>query len=269
MKTITLLNEKGGVGKTTLATHISAGLAFRGYKVLLVDADPQGHATVSLGLKSEPGLYELLVRSAPFQDIVRTVPKEQYTVVEKEAQGELYVIPGNVETRSIPLNISDVFVVHDRLRLLEDIIDIVVIDTPPTPSLLHSAIYMATDAIIYPTECEYLSFDGLAKSLTHRHQFQTMRTSKGLKPIEVMGIVPNKLKGRTLTHYSNLQQLQEKFGDMVWSPIRHRIMWAEASVSRRPVFSYAPGSEAAAEIWKLIDQVEETLRQWQATENGN
>lgn len=269
MKTITLLNEKGGVGKTTLATHIAAGLAFHGRRVLVVDADPQGHATVSLGLQNEPGLYELLVRSAPFQTVVRTVSKELYEVAGEEPAGELFVVPGNVETRSIPLNISDVFVVYDRLRLLEDIVDVVIVDTPPTPSLLHSAIYMATDALIYPTECEYLSFDGLAKSLTHRHQFQTMRVSKGLEPIEVLGIVPNKLKRRTLTHQSNLEQLQERFGDMVWDPIVHRIMWAEASVSRKPVFSYAPQSEAATEVWTLVNHVEEALEKWDVTEKSD
>ena len=71
MKIVTLLNEKGGVGKTTTATHLAAGLAIRGHRVLLLDTDPQGHATVTLGNKKMPGFYDLMVRNAAFEDIVR------------------------------------------------------------------------------------------------------------------------------------------------------------------------------------------------------
>ena len=70
MKIVTLLNEKGGVGKTTLATHLAAGLAIRGKRVILVDADPQGHATIAFGLSKEPGFYDLIVRNAPFQKVL-------------------------------------------------------------------------------------------------------------------------------------------------------------------------------------------------------
>ena len=87
MKIITLLNEKGGVGKTTLATHIAAGLAFRGFRVVLVDADPQGHATVALGLPKEPGLYDLLVRDAPFKSVLRFIPAQVYQVGEEPPKG--------------------------------------------------------------------------------------------------------------------------------------------------------------------------------------
>lgn len=82
MKIITLLNEKGGVGKTTIATHIAAGLAVRGMRVLLVDADPQGHATVSLGLQKEPGLYDLLVRDATFKSVLRFIPPKAYHILK-------------------------------------------------------------------------------------------------------------------------------------------------------------------------------------------
>jgi chromosome partitioning protein len=78
MHVITLLNEKGGVGKTTLATHIGAGLAVRGLRVIIIDADPQGHATVSLGMQRKPGLYDLLVRDASFTSVLQQVPHETY-----------------------------------------------------------------------------------------------------------------------------------------------------------------------------------------------
>src|SRR5438552_3934377 len=121
MKVVTLLNEKGGVGKSTLATHIAAGLAIHGKKVLLVDADPQGHATVMLGLDKDSGLYDLLVRPQKFQfkDVMRFVDPETYSSPTEPSKGQLFVIPSNIETRNIANNISDAFAIRKRFRALE------------------------------------------------------------------------------------------------------------------------------------------------------
>ena len=77
MKVITLLNEKGGVAKTTMAVHAAAGLAIKGYKVVLIDADAQGHATIALGRQKEPGFYDLIVRGAPFDKVLRRINPER------------------------------------------------------------------------------------------------------------------------------------------------------------------------------------------------
>jgi chromosome partitioning protein len=247
MKVIALTNEKGGVGKTTIALHLAAGLAMRGYKVVLVDSDPQGHATISLGLKKEPGLYDLLVRDAAFKDVLRVPPPERYQVPEQPSRGQLYVVPSNVETRSIPMQISDAFAVEDRFRELDGIVDVVVFDTSPTPSLLHGSIYLATDAIIYPTKCEFLSFDGLVESLTHRDMIQPTRKRWGLENIEIMGIVPTMYRSATLVHQENLNKLR-RARQLVW-PDRH----ADEPGRRPPqwtvVFRFAPESGAAREAW--------------------
>ena len=108
---ISIASQKGGVGKTTIATHIAAGLAVRGMRVLLVDADPQGHATVSLGLQKEPGLYDLLVRDATFKSVLRFIPPKSYQIPNQAVNGQLFVLPSNVETRNIANSISDSFAV--------------------------------------------------------------------------------------------------------------------------------------------------------------
>ena len=87
MRVITLLNEKGGVGKTTLAIHIAAGLSLRGYTVVLVDADPQGNATTALGLAKEPAVHDLIVRNASWRDSLRTVHPDVYSPPEFQSPG--------------------------------------------------------------------------------------------------------------------------------------------------------------------------------------
>lgn len=261
MKIITLLNEKGGVGKTTLATHIAAGLAIRGYRVVLADADAQGHATISLGLAKEPGLYNLLVRDTPFQDVLRHVPPEWYQPADDAVNngGELFLVPSNIETRSIATQISDAFTVLNRFSQLHGDIDVVIFDTSPTPSLLHGSIYLATDAIIYPTKCEYLSFDGLDFSLLHRQRMEPARNQWGLSPISILGIVPMMYRANTVLHQENLSDLRRQFGDVVWPEIAMRTGWAEASNISQLVYTFAPTSEAANEAWQLVDRVERYL----------
>jgi chromosome partitioning protein len=259
MKIITLLNEKGGVGKTTLATHIAAGLAVKGHRVVLVDADPQGHATVALGLQKEPGLYDLLVRDASFKSVLRFIPPKAYQVGTQTVPGQLFIVPSNVESRNISNSISDSFAVSERFHELDDTIDVVIFDTSPTPSLLHGSIYIATDAVIYPTTCEYLSFDGLVESIKHRQAAEAHRKQWGLHAINVLGIVPTMFRNKTLEHAENLRQLKSQFGELVWEPIPQRTIWAEAAAIRRPVFSFAPESKAAEDAWTLIRRVQEAV----------
>lgn len=256
MKVLSLLNEKGGVGKTTLATHIAAGLAIRGKRVVLMDADPQGHATVAFNLKKEPILHDLLVRGMPFQQALRHIPSDFYSPSDQPSKGELLVIPSNIETRSIPLEISDAFVIRNRLEELKDVIDVVVIDTAPTPSLLHANIYWATTAVILPTKCEYLSFDGLIESLNRREQASEARTKQGLDALQIGGIIPTMYRVGTQADEYGIEILKERFGQHVWAPIKLRTVWSQAAFARRLLFNYAPDTKAAADAWRTVDYAE-------------
>lgn len=262
MKVVTLLNEKGGVGKTTLATHIAAGLAIRGARVMLLDSDPQGHATFMMGAEKAPGLYDLLVREAPFSEVMRVIAPEQYAPIPDEIHGSLFLIPANVEVRTIPLNAPNVMVMRERLQELIGAIDVVVVDTSPTPSLLHAMIYLATDAILYPTKLELLSFDGLLESLKHRQMIQKQRQQLGIEPINVMGIIPTMYRAKTVVHKHNLDALRQRYGAGVWTPLQQRTIWTEAANERQLVFTYQPDSTAAAEAWELVQRVEEGIAIW-------
>lgn len=259
MKVISLLNEKGGVGKTTLAMHLAAGLAVRGKRVLMIDADAQANATTGLGLREEPGFYDLLVRNASWNDVLRVLPPEAYEPPNKKSNGLLAVLPGNGETQLIAQKIDDAFAIFDRINELNKNIDITIFDTSPTPSLLHGAIYLATDAILYPTLCETFSLQGLMKTMKHQEGFAQNRLKQTGKLIHTLGVVPMMFRAKTVEHSENLRDLQEQFGSKVWEPMPLRITWSEANSLRRPVFNVAPESSAAMDAWKVIDRALEEL----------
>lgn len=259
MQVITLLNEKGGVGKTTLTNTIGTGLAIMGYRVLLIDADPQGNLTSGLGAELSSGFYDLLVRDTSFSDVVRYISPELYEHPDVPVRGHLYLIPGNKESRTIAQSVDDTLVLKNKLEEVQDTIDVVVIDTPPTPSLLHAAIYLSTDQILLPTELEYYSFQGLVHSLQNRMNHENTRMQLVGQSINLMGIIPTKYRGKTLEHDENLQKLKSQFGDKVWQPLPLRIVWGEAPLRKRSIFNYAANSFAAREAWNLVKKVHGVL----------
>ncbi len=257
MTIITLANEKGGVGKTTLATTLAAGMAARGHQVLLVDADPQANATIAVGAKKRPGIYDLLIRDAAWHEVIMQVPSKYYNA-NPQQPSRLYLLPGNVETRNIASSISDVFAITNRLQELEGTMELIIIDTSPTPSLLHGSIYLATDGIIYPTTCEALAFDGLIESLRHREEANKVRNSKNMAAFKTLGIVPT-LYRHTKEHEDNLKDLKAAFPGLVWEPLPQRTIWTEAARKQLSVFTFDPTSQAAADGHKLVEQAERAI----------
>lgn len=254
MQVITLLNEKGGVGKTTSAVHIAAGLAIKGQKVLLIDSDAQGHSTARLGLKEFGGLYRLLVQESEWKSVLFEVPAAKwagsYTV---KGDGQLIVLPSNIETRLIPMAVDDITLLRERLEDLGDYFDTVVIDTSPTPSLLHTMIYVATDMMVYPTQCQYLAMDGLGKSIRHIQKMNDQRGALGLEAAVMGGVLPTMFDGRTEAHRQALAGLQKHYGANVLPSLRNLTAWREAEFKRETLFAYARNSEAETDMWRVID----------------
>lgn len=260
MQIITLLNEKGGVGKTTLSTHLAAGLALRGRKVLLIDGDPQGHATVSMGLKKAPGIYDLLIRneSTRWQDVL-VVPDPILWAGDQATEGRLWVLRGNKETRAIPMNTGDSSILMKRLEEVRTYFDVCVIDTPPTPSMLHAMIYLATDYIIYPTELEHLSLDGLHESMQNMKRASAYYEQQGLSMPLIVGYQPNMFESRVLSHQKGLTLLRQQYRDDVFAPIAKRTVWTQASYLKRTLYSYVPEDVATNEAWRFVGRVERVL----------
>lgn len=257
MKVITLLNEKGGVGKTTLATHIAAGLAIRGHRVVLVDADPQGQASALMGLPKEPGFYELLVREREFPDVLRFVQPELYSASVLDVQGELYVLPGNIETRLISQANPNPFILRQRLVDLDGWADVVIFDTSPTPSLIHTAIYMATDSVLLPTTPAFLGMDGIAHSIMHQENAQQIRQQEQLGDVGRLGIIPTMFRVGTNAHDLAIQQLVKEFKRNLWPPIPQRTVFEAAAMVGQLLYKYAPQDETTTDVLgALINRVE-------------
>lgn len=270
---ITLLNEKGGVGKTTLASHIAAGLAIRGNRVVLVDADPQAQVGLIMNHDKQPGLYNLLVRDMEFPEVLRPVDPKIYST--GDAKGELWLLPGNVETRGISQMNPNPFIVRERFAELDGWADVVVFDTAPSPSSFHTAIYMATDHILIPTNLTFLALDGVAYSIVHQEQARALREHNNLGTANRMGIIPTMYQG-TEVQDMNLQDLLKKHGRHVWPSVPMRTVWQRAAQIGKLLYNYAPDLEAmdprsgnlkptpTAELWSMIDRVEQFLE----VENG-
>jgi len=249
MKTITLLNEKGGVGKTTMAMTLACGLARDGYRVLIVDTDPQATATLGMGLPHEPGFYDLIQRKAPWANLTRTIEPER---VAPDASGVLYMLPGNRETRNLTVDKASLLL--QRLQELQGIVDYVVIDTAPSASLLHILIYIATDYMIYPTQLEYFSLAGLKQSIDVLEEASLIRQSRRMAPIEILGVVPTMTSLKTIEHRMNMQSVGS-LGISVYDPIPDSTVWASASATQRSIFAYDNTSKAAQYAQRFIDQV--------------
>jgi chromosome partitioning protein len=258
MQVITLLNEKGGVGKTTLSVNLAAGMAIRGKRVLLIDTDAQANATNQLQLPEDGGLYQLLVKEAEWNSITAS-PKEVLWGTGLGMKGELMVVTSNLETRAIPLLVDDATILRERLNELAEHVDVVVIDTSPTPSLLHAMIYLCSDYMIYPTQAEILSMVGLAKSVSHMQRSKDMRKAFGLRETVLLGVQPTMYQAQTIAHQHGLEKIRAQFGALTWHPLSQRTIWREASFAQQTIFSYAPDDAAAKEMWAVIQLVEEGL----------
>jgi len=242
-KVLAVFNHKGGTGKTTTAVHVAAGLAARGAKVLLVDADGQGNVGASLGLEAERSLYHVLVMGLPFEQ-ARVAARPNLDVIvanETLAAAELYIAGQRNRDR----------VMASRLARAREIYDYVIVDCSPSLSLLNQNALVLADAVLCPVACDYLSLIGIR---------QVVRTVKHVNkilnhPVNFWGVLPTLFDSRARICNEALDTLKKNFRDVCLDPIHFAIKVKEAPSVGKTLFEYAPNSSAAADYWRVIERL--------------
>lgn len=245
MKTITVHIGKGGDGKTSLSLHLATGLAEAGKRVMLIDADVQGHSTWALGHKAENCLYRLMLDYASWDEVLRYVNPAVYLPDDTDRKPVLFVLPGNRETGVITLLLHDDQKMRNKLAELESHFDYVIADTSPEAGLFVGSILLASDYILIPCKPEPLSLKSLR---------DTMASVGNRQGLQVLGIQPTMYDGRRTEDVSRLQDMISWYGDKVWSPIADRTAWVGASGQRRVVWKSRPNSQAASDARSFVDR---------------
>jgi len=264
MKIIAVTNRKGGVGKSTMTTHIAAGLAHAGFNVGIVDTDSQGHAGLMLGQADENGLYAALIEKKPLDQVARLISPERY-IQEGHVStgGNLWLLPSSDRTYRIPYELQQ----DENFLFLETLeafgeqakLDVILIDTNPTLSLFDGAVWLAADAYIYVTECERLSIDGIQGAIEQMRRINRQREKYLSRTSEILGIIPNKMRPSTTVHRMNISAIAEAYPGLVWSPVTLRTAWVEAANLQEMIYRYAPTGQEARDAWAIVNKTVEAI----------
>jgi chromosome partitioning protein len=244
-KIIAVINQKGGVGKTTTAVNLAAQLASNRSSVLLIDLDPQGNATSGLGLarEVEPTTYELILGQATLDQAVRS----------SERDG-LFVVPANANLAAAEIELVPVMQRELSLRnaLQNAAYDYVIIDCPPALGLLTINALSAADAIIMPVQAEYYALEGLGQLLA-----TVQRVKQAINPsLDLLGVVLTMYDKRTSLSEQVMDELYNHFGDKVFKTIIPRnVRLAEAPSFGKTIFEHDRWSKGARAYKNLAKEV--------------
>jgi chromosome partitioning protein len=256
MYTLSIANQKGGVGKTTIAVSVAAGLARRGMGVLLIDLDSQANATrwalpdrdestidMAEVLKDEASLVDVIERSPMGFDVA---PASQY----------LTDVPYHFAHRSE--NDRGLPVLNEKIDELRSShsnppYDYILVDCPPTMGSLVLSALTASDGVLIPVQVEAMSLYGLRQFLS---AVMEVRNSSANSSLDIVGVLPNNLDVRRKQTEQGMRQLQESLGDrLMTTAIRQRTHISEPSAFNESVFEYEPGSYGAEIFDQLVTEI--------------
>ncbi|MGH9178847.1 MAG: AAA family ATPase [Acidimicrobiales bacterium] len=247
-RVIAIANQKGGVGKTTTAVNLGAGLAELGHRVLVVDLDPQGNATTGLGINPrnlEVSIYDVMMHDVPLEDCI-----------EATTLRNLFVCPATIDLAGAEIELVPAFSRELKLRraleaVLEDF-DFVVVDCPPSLGLITINALAAATEVIVPIQCEYYALEGLGQLLRNVNLVQT-----NLNPrLEVSAIVLTMFDARTKLADQVASEVRSHFGAKVCRNIVPRtVRLSEAPSFGQPITVFDPTSRGAIAYRELAKEV--------------
>jgi len=242
---ISFANQKGGVAKTTTTLNLAVAFKEHGFDVLTVDLDPQGNLTMSQGMdpdQVERSMYDVLVHSMPIEEIIH--------------RAEVDVAVSSIDLAGAEMALSSMIgrerALQKALLPVRNRYDYILIDTPPSLGLLTINALTASDGVIVPVQCEYLSLRGLVQL---ENTLSMIR--ENLNPIvEIKGILPTMYDSRTLHSREAVEMLKENFGDLVFETrIKKTVRYAEAPVEGSSVLKYDSSGPAAKAYRDLAKEV--------------
>jgi chromosome partitioning protein len=245
LQIIALANQKGGVAKTTTTLNLGVAFSELGYRVLLIDLDPQGNLTMSQGLNPDTitqSMFDVLVHRLPIEQVIET--------------REVDIAVSSIDLAGADMALSSQIgrerALDKALAPIKDRYDYIFIDTPPSLGLLTINAFVAATGVIVPVQTEYLSLRGLVQL---ENTLAMVRENLNPK-VSVIGIVPTMYDKRQ-THSREADEiLRENFGDLVYNTrIRKTIRFAEAPVKGLSVLAYEPSGDAASMYRDLAKEV--------------
>lgn len=249
MRSIALLNQKGGVGKTTTTANLGACLAMLGKKVLVIDMDPQANLSVHLGVdihKLKYSVYNILTGDCKPDDVI----------LNTKIQG-LDIIPANIDLSGAEIELVGVVgretVLKEYLGGILDRYDYVLIDCPPSLGLLTLNVLTLVHEVFIPLQTEFFALQGVSK-LLDTHEVVRKRLNKNL---EITGIIFCMYTSRTRLCKEVIEKVKEHFAkDQVFDTvIRKNVKLSESPSHGKPIISYAPGSHGSEDYMSLAKEV--------------
>ncbi len=252
-KIISLLNHKGGVGKTTSAINIGAGLVELGKRVLLIDLDPQANLTLSLGISRQKySIYEAVRGES---ELVPYVVREGFDVVTSNLDlsgAEMELI--NEAGRE--------FILRELFEPIRDEYDYIIIDCPPSLGLLTLNALTSSDYVFIPLQTEFLALQGLTKikQVIDKVRFRLN------KKLEIGGVIATMYDHRKVLNRDVVETIKKYFGKKVFNTlIRDNVALAEAPAQRKDIFSYQKSSNGAKDYLSLCKEIIERVDNYDMT----
>ena len=247
-RTIAIANQKGGVGKTTTAINLSACLAEKGKKVLAVDMDPHGNMTSGLGVDKdsvENTIYNLIIGESKMEE-----------VLIKDVLENLDIIPTNIDLSGAEIELLDVeekeYIVRNEIDKIKDNYDFIIIDCPPSLSMLTITAMTTADSVLVPIQCEYYALEGLSQLI---HTVELVRDRLNPK-LTIEGVVFTMYDARTNLSLQVVENVKDNLEQTIYKTIIPRnIRLAEAPSYGIPINKYDPKSAGAESYLRLADEV--------------